>query len=402
MRLSLVIHEFPPLGGGAATAAAHLAHQLANGGHTVQVVTGGHAGASREHADAASGPVDGPFQLVKLPTVRFRRFAPSAVELMSFCFSARQRLLSNLRSFRPDLVMAFFSLPAGFLALEPCRRIDVPLVISLQGSDVPGFANGRLEGFGGIALRPLVRQALLQADFLVSNGQSLRDLAVTFEPRVRDKITAIASGVDCDLDSVPERDNAEFRLIQVGQLIRRKRVDLTIGAVDWLRRQGIPAQLTIVGDGPMRRHLGAMVHRLGLEDAVLWTGALSRAEIRSRLIQHDVFVLPSAAEGVSNAILEAMASGLPVVTTPNGSSALIASTVGGRVLRHADAEHLGHCLAELYRDPVQRRRFAEAALSAARERSWSDYASRHLQLFESCSARNSRDQTTVTSARAAS
>jgi len=91
-----------------------------------------------------------------------------------------------------------------------------------------------------------------------------------------------------------------------------------VHAVAILRESGIDARLEIIGDGPDRDRVVYSAHDLEIEDHVQFSGALPPTQVRDRLQQADVFALSSLSEGISNAVLEAMSCGLPIVTTDCG------------------------------------------------------------------------------------
>src|SRR5262245_19341116 len=139
MKIAIVSHEYPPLGGGAATAVQATARAMVRQGHRVLVVTSGGRGLAPVAED------DG-VHVERLPSLRLRHLAPSAFELLSFCASAAVLLRRRLIRFGADGVLAYFAVPAGALAVPAARSLGLPVIVSLRGSDVPGFSDGRLSG----------------------------------------------------------------------------------------------------------------------------------------------------------------------------------------------------------------------------------------------------------------
>ncbi|PYX65420.1 MAG: hypothetical protein DMG78_29750 [Acidobacteria bacterium] len=126
-------------------------------------------------------------------------------------------------------------------------------------------------------------------------------------------------------------------------------------------------RLTIVGDGPLLGDLRTLVKELFLDDLTWLPGAVDDI---SRVLQtFDVFVLPSLAEGISNTLLEAMATGLPVVATAvGGNGELVEDGKLGRLFRPGDVQTLARFLTEYVRDQQLREAHARAARRAAAER----------------------------------
>lgn len=121
-----------------------------------------------------------------------------------------------------------------------------------------------------------------------------------------------------------------------------------------------PRRFLLLGDGPLRGALQAQVAALGLQDQVSMPGSTGR--VAEYLAVADFFVLPSRLEGMSNAILEAMASGLPVIARAvGGNTELVVDGETGFLCRVDDVAHLAQALGRLVADPALRQRMAHAA-----------------------------------------
>ncbi|MDW8324019.1 MAG: TIGR03088 family PEP-CTERM/XrtA system glycosyltransferase [Burkholderiales bacterium] len=119
-------------------------------------------------------------------------------------------------------------------------------------------------------------------------------------------------------------------------------------------------RLILVGDGPQRAHCEALIRSLGLADSVWLAG--ERDDIPRLMQAMDVFVLPSLGEGISNTLLEAMATGLPVIASRvGGNPELVEEGVGGSLFPAADVERLAGLLAAYATDPGRRQREGAAA-----------------------------------------
>ncbi len=155
-------------------------------------------------------------------------------------------------------------------------------------------------------------------------------------------------------------------VLMAGRLDPAKRVDDALAAFAEASR-GRRARLVVLGDGPARGALEAMATSLGLHDDVRWLGW--RDDAASLMWGADVFLHASEREGLSNAILEAMAAGLPVVATRAGGTAeAVEDGVTGRLVACGDRMALSAALAELMRDPALVRRLGAAGAARVRER----------------------------------
>jgi glycosyltransferase involved in cell wall biosynthesis len=191
----------------------------------------------------------------------------------------------------------------------------------------------------------------LCANELIANSEAvMRDVERNerFLPRTR---TVIYNGID-PLAYQPARisGSGRLRVVTVGTLAHRKGQVSVLRAMGLLRAQGVEAELTLVGDGPDR----ALLEReaAAVQADVVFAG--EHRDPRPFLARSDVFVLPSAGEGFSNALLEAMASALPVVATDVGGNAeALGDGKGGRMVAPGDPEAIAAALAELAADRAQ-------------------------------------------------
>lgn len=141
------------------------------------------------------------------------------------------------------------------------------------------------------------------------------------------QVHVLPNGVDLEpLESLPAKPwESPLRLIAVSRLAPNKRVDHAVQAVAELRRQGVPAALTVVGDGIEMTRLRALSASLGLGEAVRFTGFVSEAEKLRHLQASHLLVHPSVREGWGLNVIEANAMGTPAVVYPVGG--LVDSTV---------------------------------------------------------------------------
>ena len=146
------------------------------------------------------------------------------------------------------------------------------------------------------------------------------------------------------------------RLISVGRLSREKGVAVLLNAVAQLRREGYTPlpPVTIVGDGPERRTLEAQVADLGCRGVITFTGQLTRGELAAQFALADVCVQPSLTEGFSKAWLDAMAYGLPVLSSAVGAAPAVIGRAGERgwLVPPGDAPGLAGAIRRVLAGPI--------------------------------------------------
>jgi glycosyltransferase involved in cell wall biosynthesis len=246
-------------------------------------------------------------------------------------------------------------------------------VVALRGSDVPGYDGGATLTILHRLLRRATRRILAGASHVTANSESLRELAHGSFPEI--PIEAITNGVCIDTFRPHESrgSNVPPRLLCVARLVPRKGLADLIAAV---ARPGLPAcTLTIVGEGRLRSRLESLARSLGIADRVVFAGQLQGDALSSCYRAADCFVLPSLAESFSMSLLEAMASGLPVVAARTGGiPELVADGVNGRLFTPGDVRDLADGLAWMLESDERRHRIGRTN----RETVCAGYAWQHI------------------------
>jgi len=171
-------------------------------------------------------------------------------------------------------------------------------------------------------------------------------------------------GIDAALfpPRIHENTTAPIEIVCTGRLIIGKGQRLLIEACTRLLQQGHRLHLTIIGDGPDRSGLANLVDRLGVQQHVHFAGATTPEATRNYLAQADIFSLPTFAEGIPVALMEAMACQLPCLTTYiAGIPELITDGVDGLLVPAASIDDLTNAIERLVLDPALRQRIGEAA-----------------------------------------
>ncbi|MDY0884062.1 glycosyltransferase family 4 protein [Dongia soli] len=364
-RLLLINYEFPPLGGGAGTATLNIARELTALGAEVTVLTSAFAGLPKR--EMMHG-----YEVIRIPTLRRRKDRCSVVEMTVFIISAAFHCLPIARGIRADIAIVFFSIPCGPIGYLLKRILGLPYIVSLRGGDVPGYLGKELAFYHWLTA-PLTRLVWRQAAHVVANSGGLQQLARQALPEI--KIEVIPNGVDLN-SFVPAQHPASggpLALLSVGRLHVQKGLDVLLQAMAKLPPQLRDAcRLILVGDGPERGPLQELASQLGLSQLIEFRGWVDRAEIAAIYAAADLFVFPSRDEGMPNAVLEAMASGLPIVATRiSGSEELVVEGGNGLLVEVDDAEALAAALGRLIENASLRMQMGHASRQRIEERySW--------------------------------
>lgn len=266
--------------------------------------------------------------------------------------------------------------PMGLAALLAAKLLGLP-VSGIYHTDFPRYV-AALAGPGRLPelARSFVRWFYRQMDdvFVSSRSYAGELVEMGIEP---ERLRHLPHGVDCELFDPARRDAGFFTarglagegpvLLYVGRTSREKNLDALFAAFAEVRRRGLAARLALVGDGPDRRSLEVR----HAEPGILFTGALSGEELATAYASADLFVFPSRTDTFGNAVLEAMASGLPTLVSQDGGPAeQICHGDDGLVIDLDRPAALADAIELLLRHPELARRLGAAARATARERSW--------------------------------
>lgn len=372
MRILILNSEYPPIGGGAGNASANLARCLADLGHEVSVVTARFG--DQPHLEKSTN-----LTVIRIPTLRRKQDRSGALEQIVFILSASFWTLRLIRQLKPDVTLAFFGVPSGAVTLFIKLVTKIPYVVSLRGGDVPGF---RPYDFGTYhkLIAPLLRIIWKQASAIVANSNGLRELAVQFDARF--EIPVIPNGVDLELYRTDARSAVMPRLFSVGRIVHQKGLDLAMQALAGLKE--LSWEWRIAGDGPQLDALKLLAQKLGIADRVQFLGWQAREQLIEQYHWSNLFLFPSRHEGMPNAVLEAMASGLPVIASRiAGSEELVSNGETGFLFPSEDIEALRDALRKLISDTVLRQTMGNVARRHMEERySWAATAKQYALLLE--------------------
>jgi len=282
------------------------------------------------------------------------------------------RLVSRLRKQGGfDIIDAHFAYPDGYAATLLGKWFKVPVTITLRGTEVPISKDP--------VRRDRIVQALARADRVFSVAEALKRYVVRLGADVG-KIRVVGNGVDSGKFTAMPKSEARLAmglpqdapiLITVGGLVERKGFHRVIECLPSLRQRFPGLRYLIVGgpcaEGDWRPQLEALVAQLGLQDAVHFLGSMPAERLRVPLSAADVFALATRNEGWANVLLEAMACGLPVVTTDvGGNREVVCNQELGTVVPFGDADALFKALGEA----LQKKWNQGTIVAYARDNDW--------------------------------
>lgn len=260
-------------------------------------------------------------------------------------WSIQRRVERDLRSSRPDAVLSYWAHPDGAVALRMARRLGVPAISMVGGSDV------LLIGKQG-ARRTAILNTLVQSDAVIAVSTDIAQqiIADGVDPN---RVFVVRRGVDEHLfypdDKIAARRKLGLPLdaqilVGVGRLVPVKDWPTLVAACGHLQQQGRGVRCYVLGDGPGRSALEQQVTDLGLKGQVELRGGQPQATLGDWYRAADLIVLPSLSEGIPNVLLEAIACGTSFVASNVGGIPEIADSVSDRLVPPGEPRQLAEAI----------------------------------------------------------
>lgn len=271
------------------------------------------------------------------------------------------------------LINAHWIIPQGFVAILVKLTLGKPVALTVHGADILSL-NGKL-------LRPIKRFVLKHSDVVYVNSSVTKEAC---EKLYKRNYVLAPMGTDLQLfqsAKVVKKRSRPFTIIFVGRLTPVKGIAYVLEATRKLCDSNRHVQTIVIGSGPLEDELHDYVTTHNLEKNVTFTGWIDHGRLPEYHKNADVFVGPSLYEAQGLVFIEALAAGLPVITTAtSGAKDLITEGVNGYVVEPESSEQIFARLAQLYDTPALLRQLKKhAAASVQTTFSWTTTTAQYMQ-----------------------
>jgi glycosyltransferase involved in cell wall biosynthesis len=295
-------------------------------------------------------------------------------ELQKLSFPPIMQMLDYIQSERFTEIIISTPGPIGLTALLAAKMLNLK-TSGIYHTDFPQYIRILTEDsfLESVAWR-YMHWFYGQLDTVFVNSEEYRQSWIKrgFEP---EKLKILPRGLDTELFHPSRRDpkfwdrfgktNGQVRLLYVGRVSREKDLDVLVQAYRRLRDQKVPVQLLVVGHGPYSQTLAEAV-----PDA-LFTGYLGGQELATAYASADIFVFPSTTDTFGNVIIEAQASGVPVIVSDSGGpKELVDNQSTGLVTKSHDAEDFARAIRDLAVNADKRKAMGVRARESVVDRTW--------------------------------
>lgn len=369
MKILTHCYEFPPIGGGGAKVVFGLSKDLIELGHEVDLVT------MKFRTRTPTGQIAG-LRVHKVPCIRTSQFICYAPELATYIAAAIPFSLRLVKNQKYHINHTHFVFPDGVVSWILKKRTGLPFILSVHGSDIPGYNPDRFIGLHKL-LFPLWKKVVGSASQVVSPSETVKALVQRHAPTV--PVTVIPWGFDVSRFR-PDQQKRPC-ILAVSRLFERKGIQYFLKALADFEGRG-DYEVNIVGDGPYRQALQRMAGDLNLN--IKFWGHLNNdsPELTNLFSTSSIFVFPSDSENFPIVLLEAMSAELAIITTKStGCGEVVGET--GILVNPGDVQGITKALVELTSNPDLCRRLGQSARKRVEAHfTWTIVAKRYIELYK--------------------
>ena len=341
MKILMLNYEYPPIGGGGGVISKHIAEGLAELGHEIHVLT-----SKFQDTPEVSQPAQN-LTVIRLKVNRKTDFKSDPIEMLDWVLKTKKYCNTYVKSQKFDLCFANFVLPGGEVALYLKKKFNLKFVVISHGHDIPWVHAKRLWPLYLMGYQK-IKKVLNQAEKVFLQTPMMFENLKSFHAKAAQKVAIVPNGFSSEV--LTKKENKEqFKVIFVGRIVKQKDPATLIKGFSNFLDNGGEGILKIFGDGPVRKHLQKALEAAGLQYQILLMGKTSQHEVLEELASSSVYVSTSLNEGMSMAMLEASATGLPIISTPVSGTSLILNQENSFLIDFKNADELSSALQKVYK-----------------------------------------------------
>lgn len=340
MKILVLSHEFPPVGGGGGRVARDLALGLARRGHDLRILTA--------HFDGlpALETMEGA-RVERIPAKRQAAFRAEFFEMARYDWAAVAAGRTLIREWRPDVIHAHFAVPAGAAAFALSKLTGIPYILTAHLGDVPGAVPEKTDRWFQFVY-PFTHSIWKSAARVVAVSEFTRRLALQHYPV---PIEVIHNGVDLSALPAWQPSSGAPRILFAGRFMEQKNPEHLVEAL--IRLRGLPWACAMAGDGPLLESARQRVTDSGLAERFSFPGWVTPEQVLEQMAASDILALPSRSEGLPVVGVQGLAMGLALVLSDAGGNVELVQPGGnGALFPAGDLEALTESLKSLLVSPT--------------------------------------------------
>lgn len=369
MKLLVLNHEYPPIGGGGGQACKDIIEELASRGYEITLVTAHFKDLPRESRE-------GTVRILRVPSLRKQAFRVGFMGMGVYILNSIFTGLKVIRRWKPDLIHVHFAVPAGVSAYVLHLLTGIPYILTAHLGDVPGGVPEKT-GRWFKWVFPFTIPVWKHAARIAAVSEFTASLArkhYHVEPEI------IPNGMKIEPQESPVSVNHPPRIAFAGRFMPQKNLFTFIDILDSVR--DLNWNCSMLGDGPLYQPVKARITELGLTDRFSLPGWVNTDEVISCFKQSDILLMPSLSEGLSVVGVQALAAGLAIVANNvGGFTDLVEAGQNGVLAEAGDAQALKDAIRMYLSTPDLLLKARHASLVAARKFDIRNIADRYETIF---------------------
>lgn len=345
MRILVLNYEYPPLGGGAGVSTRNISECFAENGNMVTVI-------STWYKNEKVIEEKGNLTVIRLKARRKKAYRSNIFEMLSWIKKSKQFLKNHFKDHYFDICLANFAIPGGMVASYLRKNFGLNYAIISHGHDIP-WMFPRQMFFYHLANYFRIKRICAHAKAVfVLNSSMKKNIDKFLGGKYAKTNIIIPNGINTDLfkPDYSKRDK-KLRIIFIGRLVKQKDPLTFLQFVKIFSSRNIEFTVNIIGDGILRKKMETFVKRHDLGSYVNFSGWLNTEQIIIEYQAAHIIVTSSLFEGMPLSILESMACGCYVITTPlPGITSLIQEKENGSIVNFESPEEIVQKVEEYYHE----------------------------------------------------
>lgn len=346
MRVLVLIHEYPPIGGGGGKVAEDICEGLVERGHSIRLITTHLKGVPKQEERAG-------VEVIRIRTQRKFAYKASFLSMLLYIVNGFFHGLREIWFWKPDVMHVHFAVPAGVLGWALSVFTGVPYVLTAHLGDVPGGVPNKTDKWFKWIM-PFTPPIWKRASKVIAVSDFTRGLALKHYPV---PIDVIPNGIEVSqypLENIMV--NHPPKIVFAGRFVEQKNLPAIIRVLAAIKDS--PWSCALLGDGPLRNVMQAEIKSHGLDDRIELPGWVTPAEVLDWFNKGDILFMPSFTEGLPVVGVQAMVKGLAIVASNTGGFVdLVEQGGNGYVFGPQDEEDYITALSGLLSDPEKLRQF---------------------------------------------
>lgn len=370
MKILMLNHEFPPVGGGASPVAFELCSHLAKLGHKVDVVT-------MHYKDTARFETVNDFNIYRTPALRSKPDICYFHELATFIPGAFFKGLSLCRKNNYDIIHCHFIIPGSPLALLLNKITGIPFITTCHGSDIPGYNPDRFKLIHKM-IHPVWGFLVKNTPLLTSPGSFLKNLILSHYPKA--KIEVVPNAIDtAAFDDTVEKEKS---ILLCSRILERKGFQYVLQAVKDLE---LSWTVNVIGEGPYLPELKKIAENS--KTPVKFRGWIDKKDPKFYELYNksSIFILPSTAESFGMVTAEAMAAGCAVIASDIPTHREILGKAG-LFVEPQNSGQIKEKLLYLIDSEQEREKLGEAGRERVKKFDWESVTKKYIECYKSVSS----------------